>query len=434
MFASVAMFGRRFYIAVFLLGLLSGALLLTRPAGDSHPSVPADIEQRISILEQSLTKVGAKAGAKVGAKAGNDADLLSELAGAYMRKARAAGGQQWYGKAQQAAERALALEPNHYAATKMMAWVLAGQHRFQESLAWAGKAEAMQPNDAWNYGALGDAYLKLGDYDAAAEAFQRMVELRPDVASYSRAAHLRELLGDRPGAIEIMKLAVRAASPRDPENLSWCLTQLGDLYFRGGSLEAAQHAYDQALGAYPDSQLALVGRARVSAARDRDQEAIRLLRRATRWAAPDAHILLGDIYTRRGQARAAESEYRRAERLLLDQGEMARHELATFYADHDRNLALALDWMRQDLRTARDIAAFDTLAWAAYKTGHIEEATEAIGQALRLGTQDARLYYHAGKIFQKAGDTESGKQYLQRAAEINPHFDLRESPALRRAL
>ncbi len=113
---------------------------------------------------------------------------------------------------------------------------------------------------------------------------------------------------------------------------------------------------------------------------------------------------------------------------------MARHELATFYADHDRNLALALDWMRQDLRTARDIAAFDTLAWAAYKAGLIKEARAAIGQALRLGTQDARLYYHAGKISQKAGDPESGKEYLQRAVEINPHFDLRESPALRAAL
>ncbi len=135
-----------------------------------------------------------------------------------------------------------------------------------------------------------------------------------------------------------------------------------------------------------------------------------------------------------GGARTAEREYRRAERLLLDQGDMARHELATFYADHDRNLALALDWMRQDLRTARDIAAFDTLAWAAYKAGLIEEATAAIGQALRLDTQDARLYYHAGKIFQKAGETESGKEYLQRAVEINPHFDLRESPTLRRAL
>ena len=149
---------------------------------------------------------------------------------------------------------------------------------------------------------------------------------------------------------------------------------------------------------------------------------------------PDAHILLGDIYARRAQARAAEREYRRAERLLLDQGEMARHELATLYADHDRNIALALEWMRQDLRTARDIAAFDTLAWAAYKAGLIEEARAAIGQALRLGTQDARLCYHAGRILQKAGETNRGKQYLRRAVEINPYFDLREAPALRAVL
>lgn len=245
---------------------------------------------------------------------------------------------------------------------------------------------------------------------------------------------MRELLGDRAGAIEIMTLAVRAANPRDPENLAWCLTQFGNLLFRGGNLDAARRAFDQALAAYPDSHLALVARARVSAARGRDKEAIAFLRRVERRAVPDAHILLGDIFARRDDASAAEREYRRAESLLLDQGEMARHELATFYADHDRNIGQALEWMRQDLKTARDIAAFDTMAWAAYKAGLIEEARSAIQQALRLGTQDARLFYHAGMIFQKAGEPEKAKEYLRRAAEVNPYFDLREAPALRASL
>lgn len=421
------MFGRRFYIVVFALVLISGAVLLVRyglesRGGAGRWAAPADIVQRIATLEQRLAKMP------------NDADLLSDLAGAYMRKARAVGDPEWYSRAQQAAERALAVKPNHYPATRMMAWVFAGQHRFEESLVWARKAQAMQPNDAWNYGTMGDADLELGDYDAAADAFQRMVELRPDVTSYSRAAHLRELLGDRAGAIEIMKLAVRAASPRDPENLAWCLAQLGKLYFNGGNLDAAERAFDQALNAYPDSHLAVAARARVSAARGRDKEAISLLERAARWDVPDVHILLGDLYARRGDARAAEREYARAERLLLNQGKMARHELAAFYADHDRNIAKAVEWMREDLRTARDIAAFDTMAWAAYKAGLIDEALSAIIQALRLGTQDARLFYHAGMIFRKAGETEKAEEYLRRAAQVNPYFDVRRAPALRAAL
>jgi tetratricopeptide (TPR) repeat protein len=402
------MFGRKLYIVAVVLALAGASHFLRRSATEAVRRAPADIEHRIAMLEQRAAKMG------------GDPDVLSDLAGAYMRKARALGQQEWYARAEETVRRALAVRPDHYAATKMMAWVLAGYHRFAESIEWAKKAQAMQPNDAWNYGTLGDAYVETGEYDAAAEAYQKMVELRPDVASYSRAAHLRELMGDRAGAIEIMQLAVRSASPRDAENYAWTLTQLGNMYFHGGNLAAAQSAFDNALRAWPDSHLALVGRARVCVAAKRASEAVPLLERAAGY--PDAHILLGDIYSSRREAAAAERQYAHAEKLLLDIGDSARHELATFYADHGRNIAQAVAWMKDDLRSARDIAAFDTMAWAAFKAGRIEEARAAIEQALRLGTQDARLFHHAGMIYQAAGDAAKGAEYLRRARQVNPYF------------
>ncbi len=401
------MFGRKLYVAALALAVF-GTALVWRRSGQTERRAPADIENRIALLEQRAAKMP------------GDPDVLTDLAGAYMRKARAMGGVEWYRRAEDAARRALAIRPDHYAATKTMAWVLAGYHRFDESIVWAKKAQAMQPNDAWNYGTLGDAYVETGDYDAAAEAYQRMVELRPDVGSYSRAAHLRELMGDRAGAIEIMQLAVRCAAPRDSENYAWTLTQLGNMYLHGGNLDAAQRAYDDALRVWPDSHLALVARARVSVARNRASEAIVLLRRAAGY--PDAEVLLGDIYSARGEAAAAERHYAAAEKLMLDIGPSARHELATFYADHNRKIEQAVAWMRDDLRAARDIAAFDTMAWAAFKAGRIDEARAAIEQALRLGTQDARLLYHAGIIYSAAGEAALGAQYLRRAREVNPYF------------
>ena len=44
--------------------------------------------------------------------------------------------------------------------------------------------------------ALGDAQTELGNYDKAAEAYQKMVNLRPDLSSYNRAAYFRFLYGD----------------------------------------------------------------------------------------------------------------------------------------------------------------------------------------------------------------------------------------------
>ena len=73
----------------------------------------------------------------------------------------------------------------------------------------------------------------MGDYDGAAEAYQKMVTLRPDLASYNRAAWFRFLSGDMPGAIDIMKRAIAAGSPSS-ENTAWCLVELGHLYMKNG--------------------------------------------------------------------------------------------------------------------------------------------------------------------------------------------------------
>jgi len=62
------------------------------------------------------------------------------------------------------------------------------------------------------------------------------------------------------------------------------------------------------------------------------------------------------------------------------------------------------------------------MAWNLYKNGKAEEAGEAINNALRLGTKDAKLFYHAGMIYHRLGDKPKAQKYLRRALETNPHF------------
>src|SRR5688572_27789737 len=68
----------------------------------------------------------------------------------------------------------LNVQPAHYEARRMLATVLLSQHRFGEAIAEASRARAAEPNDAWNYGAIGDGYMELGDYEKAFDAFDRM--------------------------------------------------------------------------------------------------------------------------------------------------------------------------------------------------------------------------------------------------------------------
>jgi hypothetical protein len=55
-------------------------------------------------------------------------------------------------------------------------------------------------------------------------------------------------------------------------------------------------------------------------------------------------------------------------------------------------------------------------------------------RAMRLGTRDARLLYHAGAIAIAAGDPVRGRRQIADALALNPGFDLTGSAEARRLL
>ena len=124
--------------------------------------------------------------------------------------------------------------------------VLNSFHRFSEAETIAREL-VKQRVVPFDYGLLGDALMEQGRLGEAVAAYQRMVDLRPGLQSYSRIAHVRWLKGDLDGAIEIAQLMVGATSPLDSESASWALTRLGHYYFQAGSLADAKAACEAAL-------------------------------------------------------------------------------------------------------------------------------------------------------------------------------------------
>ena len=125
----------------------------------------------------------------------------------------------------------------------------------------------------FDYGLLGDALVEQGRLAEAVDAYQRMVDLRPDLQSYSRVAYMRWLKGDLDGAIEVARLAARAASPLDPESASWSLTRLGHYYLQAGSLADAKAACEAALTYSADYPAALLLKSRFLLLEDNTAEA-----------------------------------------------------------------------------------------------------------------------------------------------------------------
>jgi tetratricopeptide (TPR) repeat protein len=109
-------------------------------------------------------------------------------------------------------------------------------------------------------------------------------------------------------------------------------------------------------------------------------------------------------------------------------------QLALFWADHDVRLDEALTVAERERRGRNDIYTCDALAWSFYKNGKLADAKTAIDEALRLGTLDPRLQYHAGMIANALGDRAAATKYLRTALEINPDFDVLQSDIARQTL
>jgi tetratricopeptide (TPR) repeat protein len=226
--------------------------------------------------------------------------------------------------------------------------------------------------------------------------------------------------------------------PQQAETIAWCRWQLGETAFARGDYAVAEQHYRDALVTLPDYYRAIVSLARVQAARGDLESAIAGYEKIVkRLPDPSFVAALGDLYRLAGREREAATQYALVEqiaRLSALNGALYNRQLALFYADHDLKAAEAYELAKREYEQRRDIYGADALAWTALKAGKLEEAQTAIKEALRLNTEDAKLFYHAGMIARAAGDKTRARDYLKRALTLNPVFDPLQAKIAREAL
>ncbi len=354
----------------------------------------------------------------------NDDKLWVRLGDTLMQKPRETADPHYYGYAEQAYRQALARNANSADAMTGLAWVTSDRNQFDKSIEWANKAVALDPQDNTAYGLLGDADAALGHYDDAYAHYQKMLDIRPDIASYSRGAHLLSLDGNSRKAMWLMVKAIKTGSPY-AENTAWCRTQLALMLFNQGALLPAEQTLGDALKSTPRDAQALATMGLFRAARGNYPEAIGYYKKSVA-IAPDmtALVALGDLYQLTGDKAGAEREYAQVEALHTRNAEAGvddHMQMAQFYADHDRALPQALQLAEQN-KSSRNVNDADTLAWCYYKNGREEEAKAAIQTALARHTPDAAILFHAGMIYAKAGDRVTAGKCLAHALSTNPAF------------
>ena len=364
------------------------------------------------------------------------AALHASLGDLYYQRGRETADSAWNDKALAAYRAALRLDPRHAQATLGLGTLALAKHDFAGGLRHGTEALRLEPQSPRPYAAIVDAQLELGRYDDAARSLQRMIDLKPNLASYSRVSYFRELHGDLDGALEAMELAVSAGGGT-PENAAYVESLLGNLEFQRGEIARAERAYRSALVRVPDHLPALAGLAQVEAARGDLDGAIRRLSGVIEVSAVheystllmEAQLAAG----RRDDAERTMDTIREAQALERSRGVNTDAELAIFEAEHgSRKRAVALG--RSAVRVAPSVGSADAYAWALAQAGHGRQALTWARRATRLGWRDALVLYHAGIAAKAAGDRRLARRWLTRSLRLNPRFSPLHAPRARKAL
>jgi tetratricopeptide (TPR) repeat protein len=329
----------------------------------------------------------------------------------------------YYSRAEQAINQALQIDPKNFEAEKAGVVLALGRHEYGRARELAMVLNKRVPDDVAVYGYLVDANVALGNYHEAEEAAQWMLNLRPaNVPALVRTARLREVFGDQEGAIEVLRMILDSTIASDIENRSWAFNQIGRLYLETGKLDAAQSMFYQALTISPDCSGCLRGLAQLRLMQNRAGEAVELLRKSygiaphleTRYELGAAQEAAG----RKDDAMATFSQFEQGARAASELDDNANRELIFFYLDRVKQPAAALRVARIEIARRHDVPTLDAFAWALYGNGQYLEAKQQIDLALKVGVRESPIFYHAGQIASRLGDTTQAEHFLRMAAEL----------------
>lgn len=286
------------------------------------------------------------------------------------------------------------------------------------SLAASPRARVLRTNIA----------LQQGKYADARQGYESVLQAERTWDNLAHLAYLESRIGDSLAADRLYREAQDEITAKEMRSYAWVEVQRGLLDLRQGRHEEAWEHYRHADKAYSGYWLIEGHMAELLGAERKYGEAIAryqsVLARSPR---PELQQAVGDLYALMGQPEQARPWHERALGAYLASARRGEvhyfHHLAWFYADVREDGAEAVKWARRDLDLRPNSATREALAWALYRAGRFAESLDEITQALAGGVKDAHLYFHAAMIHLAAGRTNEGRQFLKRAAEVNPRYE-----------
>jgi tetratricopeptide (TPR) repeat protein len=229
-------------------------------------------------------------------------------------------------------------------------------------------------------------------------------------------AYARKLLSDA-----LTDAKTRRDLPK--EQVAWFHLRLGDIDMRNGRMRSARELFGQGLVIEPNDYRLLDAMSHLEAVEGNPKKAIEYGERGIAIKLDPATLgTIGDAYAALGDRAQAEEYYKTMEIAVAGQPGAYHRAWSLFLLDHNRRIPEVLANVQREIETRKDVYGYDLLAWALHKEHRDAEASAAMMQARRLGTNDAMLFYHEGMIDRALGKNARARYFLSKALEINRSF------------
>jgi tetratricopeptide (TPR) repeat protein len=356
----------------------------------------------------------------------SDFESLLKLAEIYIYEARVSGEHPYYYAAALATldevlkHEKVITKDQKFNALFYKATVELSQHHFEEALVTANKALAINKLNSGIYGVLVDANVEIGNYDEAVKMCDRMLEIRPDLRSYSRSSYLREIHGDITGSKVAMVNAINAGAPYS-EYKCWSLVTLGGVYESVGQLDSAQICYEFATQERENYPFGVAGIARIMYKNGDVEKAEALYKKAIGMLPEiEFNIQLARMYKAQGRTKELKEMTASIETMFkedIESGHNMSLEYANFLCTFKKDYQGALKYAKEEWSgRPKNIDVNKQLAFIYYKLGDKKRATQHLNVAMQTKKQDADLKCLQGLI-------KSDKALVKASFVMNPYQD-----------
>lgn len=359
-----------------------------------------------------------------------------------------------YAEAVEVMKRALDINPDDWDALHSLAWSYMQLKRFDDAVTTINEELKINPDYPMALHNLGWSYYGMKRYDDAIATYQRIINLKtpyPGMKGVYREMGLSLLQSNRiteaidvlnhtiemKGEVEGVYCGLAAAyirAGRDDEALESlkkgvqdrpkdsCIHQnLGFLHAKMGKLQEAEPYFRKAVELNPTGVQGYTMLASALMQLRKDAEAESVLRQGLTTAEDHAplRVMLGFVLTR---TKWSEAEALFKEVLRTDpDNALTLNNYGYSLVERGERLDEALKMLQRAVEIAPDNGAFlDSLGWAHFKLGHLDEAERCLKKAIEGPYQSPVLYEHLGDIYEKQGRRELSLGMWQKALSLKP--------------